>query len=67
MTSKKEVTNECLLVNYVEDCNDVMLIVNYTCGNGTKGDILTFHDDTATTLYSKLLKLVGINKEDFEE
>lgn len=66
MISKKEVTNECLLVNYVAECCEggAMLIVNYTCDNGTKGDTCTFYGDTATTLYSKLLRLVGIVKEE---
>lgn len=69
MTSEKEVINECLLVNYSMDYGDdgPCLIVSYTCDNATKGDILTFHGDTATILYSKLLNIIGINKEDFEE
>ena len=66
MISEKGVTNECLLVNYVaERCEgSAMLIVNYTCDNGTKGDTCTFYGNTATSLYSKLLKLVGIIKEE---
>lgn len=66
MISEKEVTNECLLVNYVAgyDADCAMLIVNYSCDNGTKGDTCTFYGDTATTLYSKLLRLVGIVKEE---
>lgn len=69
MTVGKEVTNECLLVNYVaERCDgSAMLVVSYTRDNGTKSDTCTFHGNTATSLYSKLLKLVGIIKEDFEE
>ena len=69
MTAGKEVTNECLLVNYVAgyDVDCAMLMVNYSCDNGTKGDTCTFYGDTATAQYSKLLKLVGIVKEDFEE
>ena len=69
MVEKKEVINECLLVNYAAERADggATLVVSYTCGNGTKGDICTFYGDTATSLYSKFLKLIGIVKEDFEE
>lgn len=67
MLSEKEVINECLLVNYSRDYGEdcARLMVSYTCNNATKGDTLTFYGDTATTLYSKLLRLVGIVKEDF--
>ena len=67
MLDEKEVINECLLVNYVaERCEGAVLVVSYTSGNATKGDMCTFYGDTATSLYSTLLKNVGICKEDFK-
>ena len=66
MTSKKEVTNECLLVNYVADSDGKKLVV---CRSRENKDpiIHTWNGDKATELYFKTLELVSfgkISKED---
>lgn len=69
MLSEKEVINECLLVNYVEDCDGKKLVI---CRSKANKDpiIRIWHDEKSKHLYLKVLELVNfgrINKEDLEE
>lgn len=67
--SEKEVINECLLVNYVEDCDGKKLVICRSRDN--KEPIMhTWNDDRARDLYLSILELVSfgkISKEDCKE
>lgn len=69
MLSEKEVINECLLVNYVEDCDGKKLVICRS--RDSKEPIMhTWNGEKARDLYLKTLELVSfgrISKEDFEE
>lgn len=66
MTSKKEVTNECLLVNYVAERGDGAVLV-ISLSNESITDIYTLRDEKVTLAYTKLSELIRIIKEDFKE
>jgi hypothetical protein len=67
MDRKKEVINECLLVNYSRDYGDDGPCLIVSRSNEGTSDIYTFRDEKATLLYSKLLNIIGICRTNKEE
>ena len=69
MDGKKEVSNKCLLVNYVEDYDGKKLVICRS--RGSKDPIIhTWNGEKAKQLYLKTLELVSfgkISKEDCKE